>query len=163
MAATVVYARSRPRIAYVEEWRVLDLFGGCLNSATPYCCQASVSPAKLGSDSQDMWGISAPPSGGDKAMTLKPPQAPASQPSTTASPAWALSASDSRRVTCRMRSGVRGQLAAPWSMDDKCTIQCCNLQRGCVRRSHHPAARPRPRRGGRAAKQAPYYGDNNAD
>ena len=25
MAATVVYARSRPRIAYVEEWRVLDL------------------------------------------------------------------------------------------------------------------------------------------
>src|SRR5206468_4701902 len=29
--------------------------------------------------------------------------------------------------------------------------------------SHHPAARPRPRRGGRAAKQAPYYGDNNAD
>src|SRR5262245_19152817 len=49
MAATVVYARSRPRIAYVEEWRVLDLFGGCLNSATPYCCQASVSPAKLGS------------------------------------------------------------------------------------------------------------------
>src|SRR6516162_4053741 len=27
MAATVVYARSRPRIAYVEEWRALDLFG----------------------------------------------------------------------------------------------------------------------------------------
>jgi hypothetical protein len=38
-----------PRIAYVEEWRVLDLFGGCLHSATPSCCQASVSPAKLGS------------------------------------------------------------------------------------------------------------------
>src|SRR5262245_65708709 len=33
-------------------------------------------------------------------------QAPASQPSMTASPAWAPSASDSRRVTCRMRSGV---------------------------------------------------------
>src|SRR5262249_3400554 len=49
MAATVVYARSRSRIAYVEEWRVLDLFGGCLNSATPSCCQASVPPAKLGS------------------------------------------------------------------------------------------------------------------
>ena len=32
MAATVVYARSRPRIAYVEEWRALDLFGACLNS-----------------------------------------------------------------------------------------------------------------------------------
>src|SRR5215813_758377 len=30
----------------------------------------------------------------------------ASQPSMTASPAWAPSASDSRRVTCRMRSGV---------------------------------------------------------
>src|SRR6516162_10753942 len=28
---------------------VLDLFGGYLNSATPSCCQASVSPAKLGS------------------------------------------------------------------------------------------------------------------
>jgi hypothetical protein len=26
MAATVVYARSRPRIAYVEEWRVLDFW-----------------------------------------------------------------------------------------------------------------------------------------
>src|SRR5207253_934800 len=25
-AATVVYAQSRPRIAYVEEWRVLDLW-----------------------------------------------------------------------------------------------------------------------------------------
>jgi len=49
MAATVVYARSRPRIAYVEEWRVLDLFGSCLNSATPSCYQASVSSAKLGS------------------------------------------------------------------------------------------------------------------
>src|SRR5262249_4510834 len=29
--------------------------------------------------------------------------------------------------------------------------------------SHHAVARARPRRGGRAAKQAPYYGDNNAD
>src|SRR5215831_1807498 len=34
------------------------------------------------------------------------PQAAASQPSMTASPAWAASASDSRRVTRRMRSGV---------------------------------------------------------
>jgi len=33
-------------------------------------------------------------------------QRPASQPSTTASPAWAASASDSRRVTRRMRLGV---------------------------------------------------------
>src|SRR5215475_3635201 len=25
--------------AYVEEWRVLDLFGACFNSATPSCCR----------------------------------------------------------------------------------------------------------------------------
>src|SRR5262249_14386886 len=42
---------------------------------------------------------------GNKGMPLKPPQAAAPQPSMTASPAWAASASDSRRVTRRIRSG----------------------------------------------------------